>query len=49
MAETIKRGQRAASASPVGKVTGDMKLMNGVAWLMLRDPFVRTKPQLSFR
>ncbi|WP_175576069.1 hypothetical protein [Pseudochrobactrum sp. B5] len=43
MAETIKRGQRAVSASPVGGVTGDMKLMNGVAWLMLRGLFLHAE------
>nr|WP_246722514.1 hypothetical protein [Pseudochrobactrum saccharolyticum] len=46
MAETIKRGQETASASPAGGITGDMKLMNWVARLMLRDPFERTNPAL---
>lgn len=45
MAETIKRGQRNVSASPAGG-TGDMKLGNRVAWLMLRDPFARTNQSL---
>ena len=46
MAETIKRGQRTASASPVGGVTGDMNLIDGVAWLMLRGLLLLEQNQL---
>ncbi len=49
MAETIKRGQRAASASPAGGITGDMKLMNWVAWLMLRGLFLRAEQKAIYK
>ena len=43
MAETIKRGRSTVSASPAGGVTGDMKLNDRVAWLMLRDLFLHAE------
>ncbi len=43
MAETIKRERKTVSASPVGGVTGDMKLGVRVAWLMLRGQFLRAE------
>lgn len=43
MAETMTLGERTASASPVGGVTGDIKLEIRVAWLMLRGLFLRAE------